>query len=179
MHKICFLESTEIMLSKGPLYAQTQSQKDEDPMLKILITTLTVTDRPDLINYSRKGSVKKSVTQQALTKLKLQADSEMVSKAREKGDNPFDIAGSAALHHVQAVEDEDIFGRRSVDGGESADEEDDMVVDPTQLALPTLMMAGTVWGEIFRADLSKNRVDVDTNNLRKQSLLVCWDLKIQ
>ena len=39
--------------------------------------------------------------------------------------------------------------------------------DPTNMALPTLMMAGTIIGSIFRADLSKNKVDVETNNLRK------------
>ena len=35
----------------------------------------------------------------------------------------------------------------------------------TALALPTMLMAGTIIGTIFKADLSKNRVDVETNNL--------------
>jgi hypothetical protein len=31
-----------------------------------------------------------------------------------------------------------------------------------------MLMAGTILGSIFRADLSKNKVDVETNNLRKK-----------
>ena len=60
-------------------------------------------------------------------------------------------------------------------GSVSSDHDDDEpVADPTQMALPTMLMAGTIWGSIFRADLSKNKVDVETNNLRKflQGLLV-------
>lgn len=30
-----------------------------------------------------------------------------------------------------------------------------------------MLMGGTILGGVFRADLSKNRVDVETNNLRK------------
>ena len=48
----------------------------------------------------------------------------------------------------------------------SADDDDDEL-DPNQVALPTLLMAGTIFGSIFRADLSKNKVDVETNNLCK------------
>ena len=48
----------------------------------------------------------------------------------------------------------------------SAEEEEEEEPDPTQIALPTLLMAGTIFGSIFRADLSKNKVDVETNNLR-------------
>ena len=48
----------------------------------------------------------------------------------------------------------------------SGDDDDDDEPDPTQIALPTLLMAGTIFGSIFRADLSKNKVDVETNNLR-------------
>ena len=47
----------------------------------------------------------------------------------------------------------------------AGDEEEEP--DPTQIALPTLLMAGTIFGAIFRADLSKNKVDVETNNLRR------------
>ena len=47
----------------------------------------------------------------------------------------------------------------------AGDEEEEP--DPTQIALPTLLMAGTIFGSIFRADLSKNKVDVETNNLRR------------
>ena len=49
----------------------------------------------------------------------------------------------------------------------SAEEEEEEEPDPTQIALPTLLMAGTIFGSIFRADLSKNKVDVETNNLRR------------
>ena len=46
------------------------------------------------------------------------------------------------------------------------DDDDDMPpADPSNLALPTMLMAGTILGAVFRADLSKNRVDVETNNL--------------
>jgi hypothetical protein len=41
-------------------------------------------------------------------------------------------------------------------------------INPSQQALPTMLMAGTILGSIFRADLSKNKVDVETNNLRKK-----------
>ena len=47
----------------------------------------------------------------------------------------------------------------------SGDDDEDDEPDPTQIALPTLLMAGTIFGSIFRADLSKNKVDVETNNL--------------
>ena len=47
----------------------------------------------------------------------------------------------------------------------SGDDDEDDEPDPTQIALPTLLMAGTIFGNIFRADLSKNKVDVETNNL--------------
>ena len=52
----------------------------------------------------------------------------------------------------------------------SGDDDEDEEPDPTQIALPTLLMAGTIFGSIFRADLSKNKVDVETNNLRKNIL---------
>ena len=52
----------------------------------------------------------------------------------------------------------------------SGDDEEEEEADPTQIALPTLLMAGTIFGAIFRADLSRNKVDVETNNLRKDTL---------
>ena len=132
------------MMAKGPAYAQTQAQKEEDPMLKILITSLSVTDRPDLIMKKRK-SAKPTKPGKAV--------------------HSFSTAG---------LGNEDDGNRTasvsSASGDASVDEEDDeIMVDPTQVALPTLMMAGTIWGEVLRADLSKNKVDVETNNLRKYS----------
>ena len=46
--------------------------------------------------------------------------------------------------------------------------------NPSQQALPTMLMAGTILGSIFRADLSKNKVDVETNNLRKFVSMILW-----
>ena len=141
-------------------------------MLKMLLTTLSVTSRPDLIMNARKESIKaKSAGEKALTQLKLKADSEMIQG--QKGKQAFGTAGTAALHHVKGTdEEEDIYQTRSAASVSSADDEDeDFSVDAAQLALPTMMMAGTIWGEVVRADLSKNKVDVETNNLRKLVIL--------
>ena len=44
----------------------------------------------------------------------------------------------------------------------------EVVEDPAQMALPTYLMAGTIFGYIFRVDLTnKVRVDVETNDLSK------------
>ena len=58
----------------------------------------------------------------------------------------------------------------------AGDEEEEP--DPTQIALPTLLMAGTIFGAIFRADLSKNKVDVETNNLRRHlcNIAICYSV---
>ena len=134
-------------MSKGPLYTQTQAQKDEDPILKILITALNVTDRPDLMNLSRKAS-KARLKSNQITSLKKW-------KATSKCD-----------------EEDDTFAQESLPSISSAEEEEEIPeVDAAQIALPTMLMAGTIWGEIFRADLSKNRVDVETNNLCAQTIL--------
>ncbi len=39
--------------------------------------------------------------------------------------------------------------------------------DQAQAALPTLLLAGTIFGAVFQVDLTKVRVDVDTNELSK------------
>lgn len=51
-------------------------------------------------------------------------------------------------------------GEFSDDEEEEEDEE-----DPAQFALPTFLMAGTIFGAIFRVDLTKVKVDVETNDL--------------
>lgn len=38
-------------------------------------------------------------------------------------------------------------------------------VDPAQFALPTFLTAGTIFGSVFRVDLTKVRVEVETNDL--------------
>ena len=128
--------------------------------MKILITSLSVTDRPDLM------MVKKKSGEKGLS-LKLLADSEMMDD--KTGAKAFGAAGQTVMHYQETM-DGDKKGKRghgSVSSAAQDDDDDEMRVDPTQVALPTLMMAGTVWGDILRADLSKNKVDVETNNLRK------------
>ena len=156
VHKICFLETSEAIIAKGPNYAQTQAQKEEEPTLKILITSLSVTDRPDLIMKKNKKSTKGM-------SLKLLADAEMMDD--KSGAKAFGAAGKTVLDYQEGEQTEK-RGHGSVSTADD-DDDDEMRVDPTQIALPTLMMAGTVWGDIIRADLSKNKVDVETNNLRK------------
>ena len=122
--------------------------------MKILITSLNVTDRPDLM------MVKKKSGEKGLS-LKLLADAEMMDD--KSGAKAFGAAGQTVMHYQEG----DKKGHGSVSSASVDDDDEDMRVDPTQVALPTLMMAGTVWGDILRADLSKNKVDVETNNLRK------------
>ena len=149
-------------MAKGPAYHQTQAQKEEDPMLKILITSLSVTDRPDLMLTNRKHSAK-SKGDKNLSQLKMMADVEIMEG--QKGKKAFGTAGAAANHYLEG--DDAMMHKQGGSLSGPSDDEDDVRVDPTQVALPTMMMAGTVWGEILRADLSKNKVDVDTNNLRR------------
>ena len=53
-----------------------------------------------------------------------------------------------------------------VDSNEEEDEEESSEEDdPDQMALPTFLMAGTIFGAVFRVNLSKVKVDVETNNL--------------
>ena len=155
-------------MAKGPAYAQTQAQKEEDPMLKILITSLSVTDRPDLCLVNRKHSTRSTTGDKGgLSQLKMMADLEIMEG--KKGKNAFGTAGDAALHYLEG---ENTKTHGSVSSMIADDDDDDVRIDPTQVALPTMMMAGTVWGEVLRADLSKNKVDVETNNLRKLYLSI-------
>ena len=50
---------------------------------------------------------------------------------------------------------------------EEEEEEEEEEEDPAQFALPTFLMAGTIFGSIFRVDLTKVKVDVETNDLSK------------
>ena len=50
-------------------------------------------------------------------------------------------------------------------GDDDEEEEEEEEEDPAQFALPTFLMAGTIFGAIFRVDLTKVKVDVETNNL--------------
>ena len=95
--------------------------------------------------------------------LKLLADAEMMDD--KSGAKAFGAAGKTVLDYQEGEQTEK-RGHGSVSTADD-DDDDEMRVDPTQIALPTLMMAGTVWGDIIRADLSKNKVDVETNNLRQ------------
>ena len=53
--------------------------------------------------------------------------------------------------------------------GDELDDEDEekvnKVEDPAQMALPTFLMAGTIVGSVFRVDMTKVKVDVETNDL--------------
>ena len=94
--------------------------------------------------------------------LKLLADAEMMDD--KSGAKAFGAAGQTMMNFTEGTDDQNEKpGHGSV--SDVGDDDDEMRVDPTQIALPTLMMAGTVWGDILRADLSKNKVDVETNNL--------------
>ena len=42
-------------------------------------------------------------------------------------------------------------------------------IDPAQFALPTFLTAGTIFGSVIRVDLTKVRVDVETNDLSEFS----------
>ena len=141
VHKIQFLDPTPIPTSLSSMSQGHQRQEEKEPFMKILITSLSVTDRPDLMCFERKGST---------------AGTESKYKSTRTGSLGSEDSGS---------------GRGSVssmmDRTGSGMEEDLPPPDPTNMALPTLLMAGTIIGSIFRADLSKNKVDVETNNLCK------------
>ena len=42
-------------------------------------------------------------------------------------------------------------------------------IDPAQFAWPTFLTAGTIFGSVIRVDLTKVRVDVETNDLSELS----------
>ena len=126
----------------------------------MLITSINVTDRPDLILSNRKKSMKKK---SVLSQLKVATDVEAMQG--KTGMNAFGAAGAAAMHHNETEDDQNTGSISSLSMDD--DDDDGIKIDPNQIALPTMMMAGTIWGEVFRADLSKNKVDVETNNLCK------------
>ena len=122
---------------------------DEVPFLKQLITSLSVTDRPDLMVFERKGSETGSGSKYKSHQ----------TGSDDSGSEHGAGGGGGGRESVSSLVD-------NLRGGGGTD--DDLPPpDPTNMALPTLMMAGTIIGSIFRADLSKNKVDVETNNLRK------------
>ena len=119
---------------------------DDIQFLKVLITSLSVTARQDLMVLERKGSRASGAT-----------------KSGGAGD-----AGKSQSA-TRSASESDGSGRESrssIDGTKAMEGDDDLPPpDPLNMALPTMLMAGTIIGTIFKADLSKNRVDVETNNL--------------
>ena len=67
-----------------------------------------------------------------------------------------------------SAEDEDTEEEEGRKGRSEAEE-----IDPAQFALPTFLTAGTIFGSVIRVDLTKVRVDVETNDLSKK---VIFDL---
>ena len=61
-------------------------------------------------------------------------------------------------------DEEEEEGRKGKSGAEE--------IDPAQFAWPTYLTAGTIFGSVFRVDLTKVRVDVETNDLSEQSIVV-------
>ena len=87
-----------------------------------------------------------------------------------KGQGSYGSYGSQASDEDEDKHSSGRGSRSSIDMSKQKDDDDDMPpADPSNLALPTMLMAGTILGAVFRADLSKNRVDVETNNLRMYS----------
>ena len=143
VHKIQFLDPTpQPTVSIG---AGGHRPSDEVPFLRVLITALDVTDRPDLMVFQRKGST--TMDGGSITK----------GYSKSKGSAGSDGGDSGSEG-----------GRGSVSSVDMLRTDDDLPLpDPTNMALPTMLMAGTIIGTIFRADLSKVKVDVETNNLCK------------
>ena len=143
MHQIQFIDPTP-----PPSLPGGHRGADEMQFLKVLITSLSVTARQDLMVLERKGST-------------VGAGSGSVSKSG--GDKS----------QTRSASESDGSGRESrssMDGtkGGGMEGDDDLPPpDPLNMALPTMLMAGTIIGTIFKADLGKNRVDVETNNLRE------------
>ncbi len=146
VHKIQFLDPTPQPTQS--IGAGGHRLSDEVPFLKVLITSLSVTDRPDLMIFKRKGSTSGTTGPSASSKYK---------GTGSDGDSGSEGGGRDSVS--------------SVDMGRGTDD-DIPPPDPTNMALPTLLMAGTIIGSIFRADLSKVKVDVETNNLRKNCVLI-------
>ena len=142
VHQIQFIDPTP-----PPSLPGGHRGGDEMQFLKVLITSLSVTARQDLMVLERKGST-------------VGAGSGSVSKSGDKS-------------QTRSASESDGSGRESrssMDGtkGGGMEGDDDLPPpDPLNMALPTMLMAGTIIGTIFKADLGKNRVDVETNNLRE------------
>jgi len=140
VHRIQFLDPTPPPALPGGGHRPSE----ETIFLKVLITALSVTDRPDLMKFERKGSVM-SQSQSTTTAAKTLVQSASLDEDGSEG------RGS----------------RGSIDGTKNEEDDDIPPPDPSNMALPTMLMAGTILGSVFRADLSRNKVDVETNNLRK------------
>jgi hypothetical protein len=136
VHRIQFLDPNP------PAPVSGQRVIEEEPLLKVLITSLNVTDRPDLMVFERKGSIQDAVK----------------------------FSGSAGSDDGEGSEGRGSVS--SVDASNAMDEDNVPLQDPSNLALPTMLMAGTILGSVFRADLSKNKVDVETNNLRNYTFKI-------
>ena len=59
------------------------------------------------------------------------------------------------------------FGDKN-DDEDNEDEEVSQRTDPADSALPTFLLAGTIFGSVFKVDLTKVKVDVETNDLSMQ-----------
>ncbi len=161
MHKIIFIDPAPPIINPNTLTRGVTI--DENPILKVLITALSVTDRPDLMALKRKTSVVE------------EPQSASVASKMTPATTSSSVAKPASSMEKSSAEDNESLrssGRGSVDKGsvsEGGKEEEQP--DPSNLALPTLLMAGTILGSVFRADLSKNKVDVETNNLSEFVLM--------
>ena len=161
VHKICFLDPKPLITIQQPHMSSSSAR--EDPLLKVLITSLSVTARPDLMVSNRKqASLKASLKAKALKATALDALAQRAPTDRRPSS-----VGSVDGDDRSSVQSGSIGARRTQGSVSSENEDEDAPPDPTQMALPTMLMAGTIWGAIFRADLSKNKVDVETNNLRE------------
>jgi hypothetical protein len=134
VHKICFCFANPY----------TRLTATEDDLFQVLITSMCVVDRPDLM-MARKDS---------MAAVKEYKEPMMARKEAQQQQARF--WKSSKQSKIQAETD---------DEDDDDDDDDKEVEDPAQMALPTFLLAGTIFGSVFRVDLAKVRVDVETNDL--------------
>lgn len=159
VHRICFVD---------PKY------KFEEQLLTTTITSVSVIDRPDLIVFSRKDSTvvppedPPSPKQKPELERKPSDTGSIYSRSSSRSHSPVSKPRKQLKKPSGPQKNRIEVPKQNYDSSED-DEEDtkSQETDPAQMALPTFLMAGTMFGSIIRVDLAKVKVDVETNNLRR------------
>ncbi|TRY75281.1 hypothetical protein TCAL_00687, partial [Tigriopus californicus] len=156
VHRICFIDP---------------KLKFEEQLLTTTITSVSVIDRPDLIIFSRKDSTivpsdPPSPKSKPQIERKPSDTGSIYSRSSSRSHSPVSKLRKHPKKNSGPQKHRIEVPKQNYDSSED-DEEDSksQETDPAQMALPTFLMAGTMFGSIVRVDLTKVKVDVETNNL--------------